>query len=296
VILVTGATGSIGRHLVRCLRQRRVPFVALVRSQEKGRELGCDFTVGDFDDPGSIVRALRGVDRLFLNAGGAVPADGDQPMIRQQEAAIDAAAAAGVSQVVKISVLGARAGGRLATGAHWRIEEYLRASGLAWSVLRPSGFMQNFLTGAGFLTTGGELIDGYGGGAVAYIDCYDIAACAAALLTGPGRPAESFDLTGPEPITCADITEKLSATLGRTVRSVTLTPGELAATLKTRGLPAGFADDVAALAGEVAGGALAVTTPDVHDLTGRAPRTFDQFITANATAIEAALGGRSHGR
>jgi NAD(P)H dehydrogenase (quinone) len=296
VILVTGATGSIGRHLIRCLRQRRVPFLALVRSHEKGRELGCDFTVGDFDDPGSIIRALRGVDRLFLNAGGAVPADGDQPMIRQQEAAIDAAVAAGVSQVVKVSVLGARAGGRLATGAHWRIEEYLRASGLAWSVLRPSGFMQNFLTGAGSFTIGGELIDGYGGGAVAYIDCYDIALCAAALLTGPGRPAETFALTGPEPLTCADITEKLSATLGRPVGSVTLTPGELAATLKARGLPAGFADDVAALAGEVAGGALAVTTPAVRDLTGRAPRTFDQFITANVTAMEAALGGRPHGR
>ena len=173
--------------------RRAVP--ALVRSQEKGRELGCDFTVGDFDDPGSIIRALRDVDRLFLNAGGAVPADGEQPMIRQQEAAIDAAVAAGVSQVVKVSVLGARAGGRLATGAHWQIEEHLRASGLASSVLRPSGFMQNFLTGAGALTIDGKLVDGYGGGAVAYIDCFDIAACAAALLTGPGRPAEDFALT-----------------------------------------------------------------------------------------------------
>ena len=202
MILVTGATGSIGRHLVTRLRQRRVPFLALVRSQEKGRELGCDFAVGDFDDPGSIIRALRGVDRLFLNVGGAV----------------------------------------------------------------------------------------------AYIDCYDIAACAAALLTGPGRPAESFALTGPEPLTSADITQKLSAALGQTAGYVTLTPGELAATMKTRGLPAGFADDVAALAGEVAGGALAVTTPAVRDLTGRAPRTFDQFITANLTALEAALGGHPHGR
>jgi uncharacterized protein YbjT (DUF2867 family) len=296
VILVTGATGSIGRHLVTGLRQRRAPFRALVRSQEKGRELGCDFAVGDFDDPGSVTRALRGVDRLFLNAGGAVPADGDQPMIRQQEAAIDTAVAAGVSQVVKISVLGARAGGRLATGAHWRIEEYLAASGLAASVLRPSGFMQNFHTGAGALTIDGKLVDGYGGGAVAYIDCHDIAACATELLTGPGRPAGALALTGPEPLTGADIAERLSAALGRTIGPVPLTPGELAGTLKARGLPARFADDVAALAGEVAGGALAATTSAVRDLTGRAPRTFDQFITANLTALEAAFGGQPHGR
>jgi len=296
VILVTGATGSIGRSLVTFLRQRRVPFLALVRNHEKGRELGCDYTVGDFEDPGSVTRALRGVDRLFLNAGGAVPADGDQPMIRQQEAAIDAAVAAGVSQVVKVSVLGARPGGRLATGAHWRIEEYLRASGLAWTMLRPSGFMQNFLTGAGALTMDGKLVNGYGDAAVAYIDCHDIAACAAALLSGPGRPGESFDLTGPEPLTSADITGKLSAALGRTIGQVTLAPGELAATLTDGGLPAGFADDVAALAGEVAGGYLAETTPAVRKLTGRAPRTFDQFITDNRAALATALGGRPNGR
>jgi NAD(P)H dehydrogenase (quinone) len=290
MILVTGATGSIGRHLVARLRQQRIPFRALVRSLEKGRELGCDFTVGDFGDPGSIVRALRNVDRLFLNAGGAVPADGDQPMIRQQEAAIDAAVDSGVSQVVKISVWGAHEGGRLATGAHWRIEQHLKASGLAWSVLQPSGFMQNFLTGAGSLTIDGKLIDGYGGGAVSYIDCYDIAACAASLLTGPGRDAESFVVTGPEPLTCADITEKLSAAPGRTVEHVTLTPGELAATLKVRGLPAWFADDVAALSGEVADGSLAATTSAVRDLTGRAPRTFDQFVAANFQALQAAFG------
>lgn len=290
MILVTGATGSIGRHLVRDLRQRRVPFRVLVRSQDKGQELGCDFAVGDFDDPRSIVRALKDADRLFLNAGGAVPVAGDQPMIRQQEAVIDAAAAAGLSQVVKISVWGAREGGRLATGAHWRIEQHLKASGLAWSVLQPSGFMQNFLTGAGSFAMDGKLIDAYGGAPVSYIDCYDIAACAAELLTGPGRSAESLVLTGPEPLTYADVTKKLSAALGRTVEHVMLPPGEVATALKTRGLPARFADDVVALGREVAQGSLAVTTPAVRDLTGRTPRTFDQFIAANLQALRAAFG------
>jgi NAD(P)H dehydrogenase (quinone) len=290
VIVVTGATGSIGRYLVTCLREQRVPFRALVRSQDKGQELGCDFTVGDFGDPDSVARALKGADALFLNAGGAVPADGDQPMIGQQKAAIDVAVDAGVSRVVKISVWGARPGGPLATGAHWQIEQHLKASGLAWSVLQPSGFMQNFITGAGALSIDGRLIDGYGGGAVSYIDCYDIAACAAALLTGPARDAESFILTGPEPLTYAAITHRLSAALGQTIEHVTLTPAELAATLKSRGLPERFADDVATLAAGVAAGSLAATTPAVHDLTGRAPRTFDQFTSANLPALRTVLG------
>jgi uncharacterized protein YbjT (DUF2867 family) len=263
---------------------------ALVRSQQKGQELGCDFVVGDFDDPGSIAAAMRDSDRLFLNAGGAEPVDGEQPMVRQQKTVIDAAVDAGISQVVKISVWGARAGGRLATGAHWRIEQHLRASGLAWSVLQPSGFMQNFRAGAGSLTTDGKLIDGYGGGAVSYIDCYDIAACAAALLTGPARNAESFVLTGPESLTCADIAGKLSAALGWTVGHVSLAPAELAATLKARGFPARFAEDVAALGRGVADGSLAATTASVRELTGRAPRTFDQFIAANLRELKAAFG------
>jgi NAD(P)H dehydrogenase (quinone) len=114
---------------------------------------------------------------------------------------------AGVSQVVKISVWGAREGGRLGLGAHWQIEQYLKASGLSWSILQPGGFMQNFLTGAGSVTSDGSLIDGYGGAAVSYVDCHDIAACAAALLTASGRGGESLVLTGPEALTHAAIAE-----------------------------------------------------------------------------------------
>ncbi len=289
MILVTGATGSIGRCLVGRLRQQRVPFRALVRLETQGEELGCDFAVGDFDDPATVVRALDGVDRLFLNAGGAVPADGEQPMVRQQESAIDAAVAAGVSRVVKISVWGARDGGPLATGAHWRIEQHLKASGLGWSVLQPSGFMQNFLTGAGSFMIDGKLIDAYGGGAVSYVDAYDIAGCAAELLTGAGRTQESFVLTGPESLTCADIAGKLSAGLGRTLGYVSLAPEEVAATLTARGVPAGFAADVAALGRDAARGAMAATTTAVRDLTRRAPRTFDQFLGANREALRAAF-------
>src|SRR5262249_23665059 len=157
------------------LRQDGVAFRALVRDEAKGRALGCDFAVGDFDDPGSITAALDGVDRLFLNGAGAQPVDGEQPMIRQQKTAIDAAKKAGVSRVVKVSVWHAHEGGRLAEGAHWEIEEYLKASGLGWSLLQPSGFMQNFITGAGSFTADGNLVGAYGEAPVSYIDCEDIA-------------------------------------------------------------------------------------------------------------------------
>ncbi|MFC4121555.1 SDR family oxidoreductase [Nonomuraea zeae] len=286
---MTGATGSIGTHLVRLLLDRGVPVKALVRDEARGSALGCELVAGDFDDPSSLAAAMRGVDRLFLNAGGAQPVDGEQPMIRQQRAAIDAARAAGVSRVVKISVWHAHRGGRLAEGAHWEIEEHLKASGLGWSILQPSGFMQNFITGAGAFTTDGELAGAYGDAGVSYIDCHDVAACAAALLTGSAGLGETYVLTGPRALSHAEIAQELSTALGRTVGHVALSPDELATALRAQGLPERFADDVAELSRQVATGSLEATTDAVRELTGREPRTFAQFLAANAQALRDGL-------
>ena len=286
MILVTGATGSIGRHLVRRLRQEQVSFRALARDEAKGRALNCEYVVGDFDDPDSIAAALVGVDRLFLNAAGAQPVWGAQPMVRQQEAAIDAAVRAGVAKVVKVSVWRARESGKLAEGAHWEIEQHLKASGVDWSILQPSGFMQNFVTGAGNFTEDGNIIGAYRDSRVSYIDCADIASCAAALLTAPRGTGESFVLTGPEALTHTEIATKLSAALSRTVSYVDLPPEDLAARLTAQGLPPQFAADVATLYAEVAEGALAEVTTAVSDLTGHQPRTFDQFLADNRHAVK----------
>ncbi|MCM3922137.1 NmrA family NAD(P)-binding protein [Frankia sp. AiPs1] len=287
MILVTGATGSIGRPLVRRLRRDGTAVRALVRDEAKGRALGCEFVVGDFDDPASIVAALAGVDRLLLNGAGALPADGEQPMVRQQKTIIDAALDAGVERVVKVSVWHAAEGGRLAEGAHWEIERHLKASGLSWSILQPNGFMQNFITGQGSFTADGNLVGAYGDGAVSYIDCADIAACAATLLTGPPRDGETFLLSGPQALTHTQIAEKLSAALGRTVHYVSLTADDMAAALISQGLAPRFADDVAVLTQGLASGIAAPTTTAVRDLTGRAPRTFDEFLAAHHEALAA---------
>jgi uncharacterized protein YbjT (DUF2867 family) len=287
MILVTGATGSIGRPLVRRLRRDGAAVRALVRDEAKGRALGCDFVVGDFDDPASIVDALAGVDHLLLNGAGALPADGEQPMVRQQKTIIDAAVDAGVERVVKVSVWHASEGGRLAEGAHWEIERHLKASGLGWSILQPNGFMQNFLTGQGSFTADGNLVGAYGDAAVSYIDCEDIAACAAVLLTGRPRDGETFLLSGPQALTHAQIAAKLSAALGRTVRYVNLTAEDMVAALTSQGLPPQFAEDVAVLTQGLAGGIAAPTTTAVRDLTGHSPRTFDEFLAAHHGALTA---------
>ncbi|SER26126.1 SDR family oxidoreductase [Actinokineospora terrae] len=285
MILVTGASGSVGRRLVR--RLAGTPTTAFVRDPAKGDALGGRYAVGDFDDPATLSAALKGVDRVFLNAGGAVPAAGEQPMVRQQLAVIDAAVAAGVSHVVKLSVWHARVGGKLAEGAHGVIEEYLKASGLAWTILQPNGFMQNFSTGTAVTTHDGHLLGAYGDAGVSYVDCEDIAAAAAATLTDP-RPGETFVLTGPESLTHSEIAEKLSAFVGRGIRYLDLPAADFATHLTTLGLPDSFATDVATLFAEVASGRLAPVSTDVATLTSRSPSTFDTFLRENATQIRAA--------
>lgn len=279
MILVTGATGSIGRPLVRELASAGVPFRALVRTEAKGRALDCPFAVGDFDDPAALAAALDGVDRLLLNGPGAVPvANGPQPMVAHQRTVIDLAVAAGVTRIVKVSGSGVRPGGPVANGAHWEIEEHLRAAGPEWAVLRPSGFMQNFRTGAVGFVSDGLLAGPFGEAPCAYVDTRDIAACAAALLTAPegelGGPGNGrvHDLTGPEALTHREI----AARLGVAFRDVP--PAETRADMLARGLPAGFVDEMLAAWAEVANGAQARVTDTVEQLTGRRPRTFDAFL------------------
>ncbi|MFE7108866.1 NmrA family NAD(P)-binding protein [Streptomyces sp. NPDC057575] len=286
MILVTGATGSIGRSLVRRLRQDGAAFRALVRDETKGQALDCDFVVGDFDDPDSIAAAIAGADQLFLNSSGAQPLDGEQPMIRWQKTVIDAARKAGVTHVVKVSVRHARQGAKLSQGAHWEIEEYLKASGLAWSLLQPAGFMQNFIAPGAF-TPDGNLISSYGSTPVAHIDCHDIAACAAVLLAGPRGKGETFVLTGPEALTDAEVAAKISSALGRAVARVELPPDALAAAMAYQGLPRRFAEDLAFLVKEVAAGSQATTTTTVRDITGQLPRTFDDFLVAHLQPLQA---------
>ncbi|MFF3573429.1 NAD(P)H-binding protein [Nocardia jiangxiensis] len=278
MILVTGATGSIGRHLVRRLRQQDIPLRAFVRDPDRGRELGCELAVGDFDDPDSIEAALSGVERVFLCSPGAGPAPGPQPMVAQQTRVIDAAVRAGVRRVVKVSVRGARPGGLLAEGGHAEIEARLEASGLDWSIVQPSGFMQNFLTGAGTFTDGGDLLGAYGSARVSYIDCADIAACADVLLRGDLGTRQRFVLTGPEALTHAEIAARLSEALGRTIVYIDRPPVDFAADLVAQGLPDRFAADVAALYADVACGSLAGITSAVRDLTGRPATTFAEFL------------------
>ncbi|TMR94371.1 NAD(P)H-binding protein, partial [Nonomuraea basaltis] len=258
MIVITGATGSIGRALIERLHGRDV--LAVVR--RPADDLGCDYALGDFDEPDTIGRLLSPGDRLFLNSSlwpGFVDA---------HRAVIDLAARVGVAQIVAISVRDAAPGAKLGTGMHGAVDAHLRKSGVPWSILQPTGFMQNLPRDV----QEGRFYGSYGSAQVNYIDTRDIAEVAAALLTRPVGADRDYVLTGPESPSHDQIAEQISAALGRPVRYVDLPVPEMAAHLERQGVPQPHARDLAELMAEAEDGRWATTTAAVEDLTGRPPR------------------------
>ncbi|GAA0636133.1 NmrA family NAD(P)-binding protein [Kutzneria viridogrisea] len=274
MILITGATGTIGGALARRLTADGVPFRALVR-REGVTIPGAEVVVGDLDDPATLPEAFVGVSQLFLNTPGPYP--DEEPVIAQQLAAIDAAVAAGVEHVVKVSAVGARAGGPMPFGTHAKIEAYLADSGLAGTVLRPNTVMQNLVRGITIFTPDGDLFEAFGG-KIAHVDARDVADCAFAVLTGSAPRGGAHDLTGPGALTAAELAAALSAALDREIGLVQPDLDELEPILVGQGMPESYVKHFVELARLVTAGALAEVTTAVTDLTGNSPRSIEAFI------------------
>jgi uncharacterized protein YbjT (DUF2867 family) len=293
-ILVTGATGNVGTHLVRSLR---TPDRALVRALVRdpaaaGRRLGdVELAVGDFDDPGSLRRALDGVDRVYLTA-----ADGPRK-VAQETALIDAAAAAGVRRIVKLSAMHADPASPLpAFRWHGQVEAHLRGSGVPWVVLRPAFFMTNLLMVAEGVAHTGTLYAPTAGRGTAMIDLRDVADAAAAVLTADGHDGRVYELTGPAAVTFTEVAAAISAATGRPVGFADLTEEQARPRFAGAGLPDWLAQQLAGVFGHIREGRFERTTGHVAAITGRPPRDVAAFVRDHAAAFTpaAAPAARPH--
>jgi NAD(P)H dehydrogenase (quinone) len=276
MILVTGATGSIGRYVVGHLTNRGSNFKALVRDRVRGEALGCPYAVADFNVPETLGPAFAGAERVLLN--GAV----DEAMVRQQQAVVDAAKVAGVKHIVRVSAAGASAkSDRQINVWHAKIDAHLEASGVAWCLLRPTYFMQNIFGSAPSIRSEGKLYGGFRDGRLALIDCSDIAACAAVLLTEPASSRQAFVITGRETLSFAEVAATLSARLGRPVTYINRPSSEVVASMISRGMAPSIADSFGKMIESFASGGASTITTSVQDITGREPRTLDDFLNDN---------------
>ncbi len=286
-VLVTGATGAVGAHAVRALRERGVEARALVRDPEKAAVvLGEDveLAVGDFADRDSLERAMCGIERLFL-ACGNVPGQ-----VAHECAAIDAAKAAGVARLVKLSGPDAAIDSPLMFERwHGEIERHLLASGLPWVLLRPSAYMTNLLAYAETVRETGRLFAPAGAAEISYVDPRDVAEVAAATLTTDDHEGYTYALTGPEAITYERIADDLSAATGCRVEYVNVPDEHARQAMMDAGLTAMVADTIVAVFASQRAGSQALTIETVRALTGRRPRAFAQFARDHAALFGAAV-------
>ncbi|MER6826139.1 NAD(P)H-binding protein [Streptosporangium sp. NPDC000563] len=282
MILVTGATGTVGGEVVRLLAGRGEHVRAMTREPPKGATSpGVEVVRGDFDDPGSLAEAARGVDALFL-----LSAPGPW-LARHDEAMITTARAAGVRKVVKVSAIGTGEDHEDAEVGDWHLagERALSSSEMEWTVLRPSSFASNTLRWAPQVRQGRPVPNTTGNGRQGVVDPRDVAEVAVTALTSGEHVRTVLTLTGPELLSVPDMAKALGETLGRAVETVDV-PLEVH---HERMIAAGVDPEFAAFAVDgsrkVARDGNARLTRDVERVLGRTPRTFLTWAADHSAAF-----------
>jgi uncharacterized protein YbjT (DUF2867 family) len=280
MILVTGATGTIGGEVARQLIAAGIKPRLLVRDPKKARDFEgkAELVQGDLAKPESLDAAFKGVERLFLVSAGV---DG----ATLEKNAIAAAKRAGVQQVVKLSVIGADQPAFTFARWHAEAEKALLASGLKWTLLRPVSFMSNALFSVETIKSQGAFYDSQGEGKYAPIDPADIGAVAVKALTSAGHEGKAYPMTGPESFTLAQQAAMLSKAIGKPVKYVDVPPETARQGMLTAGMPPAYVEAIVDLSAFLKSGKADVVLPTVEQVLGRKAGTFEAWAQRNAAAF-----------
>jgi uncharacterized protein YbjT (DUF2867 family) len=272
-VLVLGGTGTTGSRVAELLRGRGVPV--RVASRHPRTDGPGDQVRFDWSAPETHAAALAGVRRLYLVApvGEADPV----PLV---EPFLVAARAGGVRRVVLLSSSAVPEGAPVLGQIHRLVRTMLPE----WTVLRPSWFMQNFVGDhplAAGIRDAGEIVTATGAGRVAFVDAGDIAAVAVEALLAERAHNTEHLVTGPAALSYTDAAALITEATGRPVHHRTVSVGELTARITAAGYPPDFAAVLAALDDDIRRGEQEPLSPTVARLTGRPPRSFEEFVTTH---------------
>jgi NAD(P)H dehydrogenase (quinone) len=284
-LAITGASGPLGRHTAELLLDRVDPsdVVLITRRPDSLADLaarGAAVRFGDFTDVDSLASAFAGVDKLLLISTDAVGVRLDQ-----QRGAVAAAANAGIGHVIYTSVPQPTADNpALVVADHAGTEQALRDSGLQWTFLRNNLYAHMQVPGIQQAIATGQVVTNAGDGRTAYVTREDCAAVAAAVLAGEGHAGRTYDVTGSTAFSAADLAALASDIGGRPVDVVHVDDAALIQGMVGAGLPEFVAELLASFGAATRGGFLADVSTTVADLTGQAPRTLADVITAELAA------------
>jgi len=272
MILITGASGNVGREVLKQISQAGHRVRAAYQSSQKAAEApsGAETVIVDFNRPETLRAALIGIDSVFLV--GPVAAN----LVELESRATEEIKRVGAARLVKLSAMGTRAA--TFPRQHAESEDRIKASGVAWTFLRPNGFMQNMViynraTVHGQNTFYGSAADGK----VSQIDIRDVAAAAVRVLTEDGHLGKTYTLTGPAALSNAEAAAILSSALGREIRYVNLSPDQMKQALVGAGVPEWNANGVIDLEALYREGGASTVSPDIEHVLRRKPIAYEQF-------------------
>jgi NAD(P)H dehydrogenase (quinone) len=278
---ITGSTGAFGTLAVRHLLNLKIPassLVALARDEVKAaglKALGVQVRQADYEDPVSLEKALRGVDRLLLVSSSAVG-----KRFAQHKAAIDAAKTAGVKLIVYTSISRATSSANPLAPEHKATEEYLSKASVPFVLLRNNWYTENYTDDVKNAKASGSIHAAVGAGKVASASRTDYAEAAARVLIGEGHAGKVYELTGEKAWDYAELAKVAGELLGRAVTFHNQSAGDRKKTLVGFGLSEGVADFVTAIDQGIEAGTLAQTSGDLAMLLGRAPLSLKEGLTA----------------
>lgn len=280
MIVMTGASGQLGRAVAQALAERVSPAAVTLgarRPEKIGDLAAMGFATAplNFDHLETIASAFRGTEAVLVISGDA-PNDA---RIRQHRAAIDAAKAAGVGRLVYTSFTNPTAESLFPFAAiHADTEAYLKASGLPWTILRNNQYAENINGALAVARESGTLALPSPEGKVAHIARADLAAAIAAALTEAGHEGRIYELTGPQALNLFDIAAILTEAWGRKVTAANMTPETFATILASRGVPPFAVDAVLGLRLACAAGEYAAVSDDAARLAGRKVASMKEYV------------------
>ncbi|MFI8521804.1 SDR family oxidoreductase [Streptomyces sp. NPDC085481] len=275
LIAVTGATGRIGRRVTDHLVKAGARVRALGRDRAKLDRLPTDdIRTASYDDTGAMRSALEGAATLFLVSAHEGPG-----RVRTHAGAVDAAVAAGVRRIVYLSYLNAAPHATFTYARdHWHTEQHIRSTGVAFTFLRDSSYQADLVAMTG---ADGVLRGPAGDGRVGAVTHDDIADAAGTVLLGEGHDAATYDMTGPEALSFAEIAAALTRASGRTVTYHPETRDEAYASRSVYDAPDWEVEGWVTSYEAVAAGEMDDVSDDVRTLTGHPPQSFADFLATH---------------
>lgn len=274
-ILVTGATGNTGSILVPLLLRAGQLVRAFVRNEKKAQPLkdaGAEIYIGDLDDTATIEGALDGIEKVYLCTWNGPTASSQGKNI------IEAIRKAGTKPyIVRHSAFGSE-GSRIIRQIN-EVDQALKQSGLTWTIIRPTFFMQNLMMAGTTIKNGGQIYWDWAEGRVGMIDVRDVANSAFGALSGKAEQGKEYILTGPEAISMHDVAASFKRILNKDINYIPVPHEASKEAMMGMGFPEFIVDGYIELNVGFSENYANTKTDNVKVLTGNAPRSIGDFIT-----------------